>query len=54
MKRNQMKICVKELTEEIKLLLKEEWIGTFNERQDALFVRFTNGQSFRIAVEEVK
>ena len=52
METNQPKISVKDLTEEITLLIKEEIVATYTEEEDALQVHFLNGQNFRIKVEE--
>ena len=49
----QLKISVKDLTEEITLLIKEEIVATYTEEDDALQVHFLNGQNFRIKVEEI-
>ena len=53
MENNQPKISVKDLTEEITLLIKDEIVATYTEEEDALQVHFLNGQNFRIFVEEV-
>ena len=52
MKNKQDKISVKELTEEITLLIKDEIVATYTEEDDALQVHFINGQTFRIKVEQ--
>ena len=54
MKNTQTKITMKDLTEEITLLIKEEIVATYTEEENALQVHFLNGQSFRISVEEMK
>ena len=52
MENNNTKISVKDLTEEITLLIKDEIVATYTEDEDALQVHFMNGQNFRIKVEE--
>ena len=47
------KISVKELTEEITLLMKEEVVATYTKEENAFQVHFLNGQKFRIKVEEM-
>ena len=53
MDKSQSKISVKDVTEEITLLIKEEIVATYTEEDDALQVHFFNGQNFRIKVEEI-
>lgn len=53
MENKQPQISVKDLTEEITLLIKEEIVATYTEEEDALQVHFLNGQNFRIKVEEI-
>ena len=53
METNQPKISVRDLTEEITLLIKDEIVATYTEEDSALQVHFLNGQNFRIAVEEI-
>lgn len=53
MDKSQAKISVKDVTEEITLLIKEEIVATYTEEDDALQVHFFNGQNFRIKVEEI-
>ena len=53
MEKNNTKVSVKDLTEEITLLIKEEIVATYTEEDDALQVHFLNGQNFRIKVEEI-
>ena len=54
MENNNTKISVKDLTEEITLLVKDEIVATYTEEENALQVHFLNGQNFRISVEEMK
>ena len=54
MENNQRQISVKDLTEEITLLVKDEIVATYTEEENALQVHFLNGQNFRISVEEIK
>ena len=51
---NNQKISVRDLTEEITLLIKDEIVATYTEEDYALQVHFLSGQSFRISVEEIK
>ena len=54
MENNNTKISVKDLTEEITLLIKDEIVATYTEEKSAVQVHFLNGQNFRISVEEMK
>ena len=54
MENKQLKISVKDLAEEITLLIKDEIVATYTEEEDALQVHFLNGQNFRIKVEEIQ
>lgn len=54
MKNTQTQITMKDLTEEITLLIKDEIVATYTEEETALQVHFLNGQSFRISVEEMR
>ena len=54
MENNQRQISVRDLTEEITLLVKDEVVATYTEEESALQVHFLNGQNFRISVEEMK
>ena len=51
---NNQKISVRDLTEEITLLIKDEIVATYTDEENALQVHFLNGQSFRISVEEMR
>ncbi len=53
-KKKQRSISVKDLTEEITVLIKDEIVATYTEEDSALQVHFMNGQSFRLSVEEMK
>ena len=53
MEKNNTKISVKDLTEEITLLIKDEIVATYTEEDSALQVHFLNGQNFRISLEEI-
>ena len=53
MEQQNLKISVKDLTEEITLLIKDEIVATYTEEENALQIHFLNGQNFRIAVEEM-
>ena len=54
MKNTQTQISVRDLTEEITLLIKDEIVATYTEEETALQVHFLNGQNFRISVEEMQ
>jgi hypothetical protein len=54
MENNQRQISVRDLTEEITLLVKDEIVATYTEEENALQVHFLNGQNFRISVEKMK
>ena len=54
MENNQRQISVRDLTEEITLLIKDEIVATYTEEENALQVHFLNRQNFRISVEEMK
>ena len=54
MEKQDTKISVKDLTEEITLLIKDEIVATYTEEDSALQVHFLNGQNFRISVEEIQ
>ena len=54
MQNTQTKISVRDLTEEITLLIKDEIVATYTEEENALQVHFLNGQNFRISVEEMQ
>ena len=54
MENNQRQISVRDLTEEITLLVKDEIVATYTEEESALQVHFLNGQNFRISVEEMQ
>ena len=53
MEKNNTKVSVKDLTEEITLLIKDEIVATYTEEEDALQIHFINGQNFRVKVEEI-
>ena len=54
MEKQDTKISVRDLTEEITLLIKDEIVATYTEEDSALQVHFLNGQHFRISVEEIQ
>ena len=54
MENNQRQISVRDLTEEITLLIKDEIVATYTEEENALQVYFLNGQHFRVSIEEMK
>lgn len=53
MENQKPQISVKDLTEEITLLIKDEIVATYTEEYDAIQVHFLNGQNFRIKVEKI-
>ncbi|MBQ2768852.1 MAG: hypothetical protein IJF44_02620 [Clostridia bacterium] len=53
MEKQNAKISVQDLTEEITLLIKGDIVATYTEEEDALQVHFLNGQHFRITVAEM-
>ena len=54
MEQEQPKISVRDLMEELTLLIKEEIVATYTEEDSALQIHFVNGQNFRVIVEEMK
>ena len=54
MEKQDVKVSVRDLTEEITLLIKDEIVATYTEEETALQVHFLNGQNFRISVEEMQ
>lgn len=44
----------KSLLPDMKALLKEFYIATFMEEENALFLQFNNGQRFKITIKEIK
>ena len=54
MENNQRQISVRDLAEEITLLVKDEIVATYTEEENVLQVHFLNGQHFRISIEEMK
>lgn len=53
MEQENTKISVKDLTEELTLLIKDDIVATYTEEEDALQIHFINGQNFRVKVEEI-
>ena len=53
MEQENIKISVKDLTEELTLLIKDDIVATYTEEEDALQIHFINGQNFRVKVEEI-
>lgn len=45
-------INVKELSEELKLILKDYFLGTVSENEKSLQIKFLNGQTFKITIEQ--
>ena len=54
MEKQGTKFSVRDLTEEITLLIKEEIVATYTEEDSALQVHFLNGQNFRISIDEIQ
>lgn len=54
MKNEQTKISVKQVTEEIAVLMKDEIVATYTVKGDAVELQFLNGQKFRVVVEEIE
>ena len=50
---DNQKISVKDLTEEIRVLIKDEIVATYKEEEDAIQMYFLSGQNFRVKVEEL-
>ncbi len=48
----QNKISVKNLTEEITLLLKDEIVATYEREENGIKMRFPSGEVFQITVSE--
>ncbi len=46
------KIELKELLEEIEVALSDEFVAEVKREEDGLTLRFVNGQTFRLRVEE--
>ena len=53
MEKQNEKISVKQLTEEITTLVREEIVATYTREEDGFTIHFLNGQSFRVKVEEM-
>lgn len=49
----QMKIEREKLLEEIGVMLKDELIAEITEKADGIELRFLNGQTFKVVVEEL-
>ncbi len=45
-------IDAKELSEELKLILKDYFLGTVSENEKPLQIKFLNGQKFNITIEQ--
>lgn len=45
-------IDAKELSEELKLILKDYFLGTVSENEKSLQIKFLNGQKFNITIEQ--
>ena len=54
MEKQEEKISVKALAEEIAFCVKEELVAIYKTEEDGAQIRFTNGQKFRIFVEELR
>lgn len=49
----QYKVEVEDLFLDLKVLLKEYYMGTFTNDGQALMLKFTNGQKFKLSLVEV-
>ena len=49
----QYQVEIEDLFLDIKFLLKEYYMGTFTNDGKALMLKFTNGQKFRLSLNEV-
>lgn len=52
--KNAEVITTEELAEEIITILKDEIVATFSKEDDAVKIKFLNGQSFMLTIKEVK
>ena len=50
----QYKVEVEDLFLDIKVLLKEYYMGTFTNDGQALMLKFTNGQKFKLSLSEIQ
>ena len=50
---NKSKISVQELTEEIIVMLKDEFVATCKWQESQIELHFLNGQRFHVSVEEI-
>lgn len=48
------KIGVHDLLIDLKVLMKEYYIATFTENENVLKISFTNGQAFKIIIEQIR
>ena len=49
----QYQVEIEDLFLDLKVLLKEYYMGTFTNDGKALMLKFTNGQKFRLSLSEV-
>lgn len=49
----QYQVEIEDLFLDLKVLLKEYYMGTFTNDGKALMLKFTNGQKFRLSLNEV-
>ena len=54
MENNQPNISVRDLTEKITLIIKNEIVATYTEEENALQIHFLNGQNFRVSFKEIQ
>lgn len=54
MEKQNEKISVTTLTEELAVLVKDEMLAVCTEEESAIQLRFLNGQTFRIVVTEIR
>ena len=54
MENKRSTISVNELTKKIAALIKEDIVAVYKDEDEALEMKFLNGQKFRIFVEEIQ
>ncbi len=52
MKQQNKSITIQQLTKEISLLIRDEFIATYKEEDTKLHIHFLNGQNFLIEIQE--
>ena len=51
--KNNCKITVENLIEEIASVLRDEFVATFAEKEDSIFIKFLSGQKFSVSINEI-